>query len=57
MVDCDGFQGEELPEILQGAGYQVVVNSNAQSGLNFELTEMQLAVLTFSRVQDRKSVV
>jgi tetratricopeptide (TPR) repeat protein len=45
VVACDGSQGEELHEMLQGAGYQVVVTSGGQRGRDFELADKQLAVL------------
>ena len=53
MVACDGSQGEELSEMLQGAGYQVAVTSDAQRRLNLELATMQLAVLFSSRARWR----
>ena len=49
VVACDGSQGEELPEMLQGAGYQVAVTSEAQRGLKFELADMKLAILFCSQ--------
>jgi hypothetical protein len=32
VVACDGSQGQELHEMLQGAGYQVVVTSGGNVG-------------------------
>jgi len=57
VVACDASQGEELREMLQGAGYQVAVTSEAQRGLNFELAGMQLAVLFSSRAHRRMKYV
>ena len=53
VVACDGSQGEELTEMLQGAGYQVAVTSEAQCGLNFELAHMKLALLFCSQAHWR----
>ena len=49
VVACDGSQGEELLEMLQRAGYQVAVTSEAQRGPNFDLADMKLAILFSSR--------
>jgi len=57
VVACDGSQGEGLPEMLQGAGYQVAITSEAQRGLNFELADMKLAILFSSRAHSRMKYV
>jgi DNA-binding response OmpR family regulator len=57
VVACDGSQGEELPEMLRSAGYQVAVTSQAQRGLNFELADMKLAILFSSRALWRMTYV
>ena len=57
MVACDASQGEKLREMLQGAGYQVAVTSEARRGLNFELADIKLAVLFSSRAHWRMKYV
>jgi len=57
VLACDGSQGEELPKMLQDAGYQVAVTSEVQRGLNFELADMRLAILFISRAHWRMKYV